>query len=145
MWSTKGTTHPPGGGEFDSRSRRSRWRDKLAGQTQWETCEIHDAEGFYGDDYGVRCHWFHARANGPSGTYTAGKSAGFYCPDWTPEPEHAGRQLEALTQQLTGEGWEPVDERGIHWWSLRFRRRARAGLMAAPWHILVDCARRWRR
>ncbi len=101
-------------------------------QAQWETCEIHDMEGLYGDDIRIRCHRFLAQATGPRGTYTAGASRGFYCPDWDPEPEYAGNQLEALVGQLVREGWELAELPRTEWWRLRFRRRIRAGRPATP-------------
>ena len=132
MWTAIHETRQPDTGERYLRSHRWHPRTRLASQTQWETCEILDAEGLWGDGSWVRCHWFEARVTGPSGTYVAGKSPGFYCPDWVPEPEYAGKQLGALVGQLITEGWNQAGGQGANWWTLRFRRRVTAGKTAAP-------------
>jgi len=121
--------HPSGRRKLRTSTGRLQLSGRLTGQTQWETCEIDDAEGFHADNRWARCHWFAARADGPRGRYTAAISPGFYCPNWAPEREYAERQLAALTGQLIAEGWELSDRRGTDWWRLRFRRRVRVNLV----------------
>jgi hypothetical protein len=132
MLNASGSTHLPGRGKFRTGSGRLHRSGRLASQTQWETCEIDDAEGFRANDFLVRGHWFQACASGPNGRYTVATSPGFYCPSWAPEPEYAERHLVALTSQLIAEGWELADRRGTDWWSLRFRRRVRANVVEVP-------------
>jgi hypothetical protein len=126
MWGTDDTERLPDRGRGRPSWSRPHRPSELLERSRWETCEIHDAEGIRGDHYKVRCHWFQALASGPYGTYTAGTSEGFYCPNWAPEPEYAAGQLAALAGVLKRAGWQPLDSRGSEWWSLRFRRRVRA-------------------
>ncbi len=129
MWDSIHGTYLPG--KAASRSTRSRAHlyHKPATETEWETCEIQEVEGLCSDDRLVRCHWFQANATGPVGRYTAGRSGGFYCPTWAPEPEYSARQLQALVSQLVAEGWEAAGLQGTGWWRLTFRRPLAASQM----------------
>jgi hypothetical protein len=104
---------------------------------RWETCEILVSDGIDGECGMLWYHHFWARATGLQGDYCAGRSAGFYRPDWEPQPEHAARQHEALVWQLLKEGWEPTGECGRKWWVARFRRGIRATPPAADERVPV--------
>jgi hypothetical protein len=103
----------------------------------WETCQIR-AEHLRGvgvfSPYTVFAYF--AEATGPRGVYRAATSPEFEAiaynivlkvpisPRTTREP--CEETLKAFIATLAENGWEPIGEHGDHWYSHRFRRRARA-------------------
>ncbi|MCL4393240.1 MAG: hypothetical protein M1482_00180 [Chloroflexi bacterium] len=100
----------------------------------WETCEITFETNSRSSNR------FIASAVGPSGAYEAGRSealtggaffeilddlAGVEKQGPSPEVERNVKVLHALVAQLVEEGWEPTEENGQHWWSVRFKRKTR--------------------
>ncbi len=87
---------------------------------QWETCEIQavytlDAHSSQG------CFW--AKATGPDGEYNAGDSPPFTSSRPISQRAESQSALKTLIRELVQTGWDPIQEHGQHWYSLRFQRR----------------------
>jgi len=89
----------------------------------YETCEI---------KWRRRWSWpiyrfvFYAEAIGPRGMYDAGESPVVSnvrsLVSFGASMHKLHPYVQRLVTQLTAQGWEPVSDKGIAWWSYRFRR-----------------------
>jgi hypothetical protein len=92
----------------------------------WEVCEIMFDKRNAG--IGGQVYWFYAEVLGSKGLSTIGKTeelhVGSHYFDFPKSSDRMAIDIHTkLVNNLLTEGWEPVTERGISWWSYRFRRR----------------------
>jgi hypothetical protein len=98
-----------------------------ADEPKWEYCEIvynRKESLISGTDF-----YFWAKAVGPNGQYAAGESphANYWFGPGFPESSnsrHAQIHVQ-LIEKLVRDGWEPVADRGVEWFQLRFRRKVK--------------------
>lgn len=97
-------------------------------QDHADTCEI---VAVYTDAQGTHAR-FWARATNEEGGYNAGESPEFACLQPIRHDQAADEALRALIQALVQDGWDPLHERGPHWFSYRFRRPSSYPASGAP-------------
>jgi len=96
-------------------------------ESSWEACEIMFGKrhaGFSGPIY-----WFYAEVLGSKGLNIIGKTkevpGGSQFFDFPKSSDKMAVLIHTkLVTDLLADGWEAVSEKGITWWSYRFRRKA---------------------
>lgn len=96
-------------------------------EPSWEVCEImfnKRHEGFHGPIF-----WFYAEVLGSKGLTIIGKTrevpGGSQFFEFPKNTDRMAVDIHTkLVTDLLAEGWEPVSEKGLTWWSYRFRRKA---------------------
>jgi RNA polymerase subunit RPABC4/transcription elongation factor Spt4 len=129
-------TQLPAGANFCWNCGKSQKMDTQLNTPEWETCMISyegvKQSGWFGPG---KARWW-AKASGPKGNYRAGESTPFQAgvfdqevtlPTGTHHPwfREVTMALDALTNKLLTDGWEPSMPYGAMYWNLRFRRRIR--------------------
>jgi len=102
-------------------------------EPQWEYCEIVFEELRAGGITRREKIQFWAKAIGLQGEYSAGTGPEVYADQtgWRRITSSGQDQtnyvpaLNALIAQLSGQGWEPVPNKGSSWFSYKFRRQVR--------------------
>ena len=100
-------------------------------EPQWEYCEIVYAELQAGGILQREKIQFWAKAIGPRGEYTAAEAPEVYADQagWGRISSSGRTQsaylpaLNALLTQLSREGWESLPNKGVSWYSYKFRRK----------------------
>ena len=96
-------------------------------EPSWEVCEIMYGKrhaGFQGPMF-----WFYAEVLGSKGLTTIGKTRELHGGSQFFEFPKSSDKMAVdihtkLVNELLFDGWEPVTERGLTWWSYRFKRKA---------------------
>ncbi len=118
-------TELPGEAYFCLQCGKARKDAVKEGEAQWETCKIvwerTRAARFIGLDTGQ----FWAKASGPNGSFSAGRSEKFKG-KLNKGPRYGNEEsVKAWTDliaKLSETGWEITQDQGSRWYSCKFRR-----------------------